>query len=342
MAHSGASCGRGLEREVAQGSKSHQLVLHFMAANYTQLTDKLTLVLWPYLRLTFLFLAGYGLLDGVLLNWLPRFDPPSEFWKFLGPGVLAATLVLWLLWPRLRLLTQNKGQDNLRVLLSMIAVAVMAFGTNCLHDYLRAALGRLEVLDSPASLTASRSLGTYYRFRRRYQTPRSAGIELQTTTSDKGRNLVFHLYVATPLFASPADTGRPAVIWQGLRYSAQVSNHTSETEKKAYYKAFLQHASTQFSQEKFVAPLDYYERIPNTDERAAYARAARSTGLFPPHATYPLLLLQPAQVSVAALKRTSLAQLAGWLCGGTTLFFVVLLIPYLSATSAQRFRTKQR
>lgn len=311
-----------------------------MAANYIQLTNKLTLILWPYLRLTILFLSGYGLLDGTLLNWLPRFDPSNGFWTLLGPGVFAAALVLWLLWPRLHLLGKNQGEDKLPILLGMIAMLVMASGANSLHNYLRATLGRLEVLDSPATLTASHSLGTYYRFRRRYQTPRIAGIESQTITSDKGRNLVFHLYVATPLFASAADTKRPPAIWQGLHYSAQVSNQASHAQKEASYRAFLQHVSTQFSQERFIAPFDYYERIPNTDERAAYVRAARSTGLYLPNTAHPLLLLQPTQMSIMAFKRSSLAQLASWLGGGTVLFFVVLLIPYLSTISAHELRNR--
>jgi hypothetical protein len=34
--------------------------------------------------------------------------------------------------------------------------------------------------------------------------------------------------------------------------------------------------------------------------------------------------------------------LLGWLGGGMALFFVVLLFPYLSATSAQVFQSKSR
>jgi len=312
-----------------------------MADNYTQLTDKLTLVFWPYLRLTLLFLAGYGLLDGALLQWVPGFDPPSEFWKFLGPGVLATALVLLLLWRRLRLLTDTKGRGNLFVAMSILAVAPMVFETNYLHEYLRASLGRLVVLDSPATPDSSRLLGTYYRFQHKYQTPRYAGLESQSNTSDKGRTLNFHLYVVTPLFASPADTGRPATFWQGLHYSASISAHASEAEKKAAYRAFLRRTATQFEQEKFAVPTDYYERIPNTNERAAYIRAARSTGPRPPNVTSRLLILKPGQASLATLKRKSLYYLVGWVSGGAMLFLFVLLFPYLSATSAQAFRTKR-
>lgn len=310
-----------------------------MTANYTQLTNKLTLIFWPCLRLTLFFLAGYGLLDAVLLNWRPAFDPPNEFWKLLGPGAVAAVLVLWRIWPRLSLLTTSKGRGDTRVLLGMTTVITMAFGTNYLHEYLRASLGHLQVLESPAAFTINH-LGSYYRFQQQYQTPRYAGSEPQTSTLDKGRTLVFHLYIATPLFASPADTGRPAAIWQGLHYSAQTNNRASEAEKKKAYQAFVQRTTSQFNQEKFVAPAGYYERIPNTNERAAYLRAARHTGLSAPAA--PLLLLQPGLAPLATLRRSAAYHLLGWLGGGMTLFFVVLLFPYLSATSAQVFQSKNR
>ena len=311
-----------------------------MAADYTQLTDKLTLIFWPYLRLTLLFLTGYGLLDGAVLHWFPDFDPPNEFWKLLGPGVVAAVFVLWLLWPRLCLLADSAGRGNIRVLLAMTAVVTMAFGTNYLHEYLRISLGRSEILDSPAALMGSRSLGTYYRFRHQYQTPRYAGAEPQSNTSDKGRTLVFHLYVATPLFATPADTGRPVAAWQGLHYSTQVSNRASEAEKRTAYQAFLRRTTSLFKQEKFPVPAGYYERIPNTDERAAYLRAALRTGLCAPTTTNIPLLLQPGQAPLATLKRSAAYYLAGWSSGGTLLFFILLLIPYLSATGAQAFRTR--
>jgi hypothetical protein len=215
----------------------------------------------------------------------------------------------------------------------------MAFGTSHLHEYLRASLGRLEALESPAALTNTH-LGSYYRFQHKYQTSHYAGIEPQTSTLDKGRTLVFHLYVATPLFASPADAGRPAAIWQGLHYSAQVNDRASEADKKKAYQAFVRRTTSQFNQEKFAAPAGYYERIPNTDERAAYLRAARRIGLSAP--TGPLLLLRPGQAPLATLRRSSAYHLLGWLGGGMTLFFVVLLFPYLSATSAQEFQTKRR
>ncbi len=308
-----------------------------MASDYTQLTNKLKLIFWPYLRLAFLFVAGFGLLDAALLHWLPDFDPPYLFWKLLGPAVVAAVLVLWLLWSRLCLLAEGKGRGNLAVGMSLIAVATMAFGTSCLHDYLRVWLGRLVVADSPASWAAGRPRGTYYRFRHKYQTARYAGVEPQTTTADKGRKVIFHLYVATPLFASPADTGQPTASWQGLHYSAQVDAQASEAAKKTAYLAFLRHADTLLTQEKFTAPAGYYERIPNTDERAAYLRAARRTGLCPPTASFPVLLLQPGQVSFTDRKRSALRYLAGGLGGGMVFFFIILLFPYLSTTRAQDF-----
>ena len=161
-----------------------------------------------------------------------------------------------------------------------------------------------------------------------------------SSPSDKGRTLVFHLYVASPLFAAPADAGQPAAVWQGLHYSDQISARASEAEKKAAYQSFVRRTASQFAQEKFAAPAGYYERIPATDERAAYLRAAQGSGLRPPDTTSPLLLLQLGQVPLVALQRNAACQLAGWLMGGPLFFFIVLLFPYLSATSAQAFRAR--
>jgi hypothetical protein len=306
---------------------------------YAPLTDKLSLIFWPFLRLALFFWGGYALLDGALLHWLPGFDPPTDFWQLLGPGVLAAALLLWRLWPRLRLLETGK-KEHTPLLLSIAAVATIAFGTSYLHDYLRAALGRFDTLDSPAALRPGSSPGTFYRFRHKYQAARYAGVEWQAYPIRKGRDLVLHLYVATPLLASPADTVVPATSWQGLHYSTEVSASASEADKQAAYQAFLKRTASQFREEDFNAPAGYYARMPNSDERAAYLRAARRTRLPLPAASVPILVVQAGEVSLAALRQEALYYLACWLGGGTAVFFFLLLIGRLPAVSAQSFRAR--
>jgi|GEM_PF-3708735 len=309
-----------------------------MAEEYAGLTVTLNLIFWPFLRLALLFWAGYGLLDGALLHWLPGFDPPANCWQLLGPGMLAAALLLWLLWPRLRLLETGK-KDNSPLLLSITAVATMAFGTNYLHDYLRVALGRFETLDSPAVLRRPPLRSTFYCFRHQYSAAHYAGVEWQAHLVNNGRNLVLHLYVATPLLASPADTVLPATSWLALHYSTKISARVSEADKQAAYQAFLRHTATQFGKEDFAAPAGYYARMPNTDERAAYLRAARRARL--PLSATPILLIA-GKVSLATRKQKALYYLACWLGGGTTVFFIILLISRLPAASAQAFRARHR
>lgn len=311
-----------------------------MGKEYARLPEKLRFILWPSARLAFIFLAGYGLLDGALLYWLPPFDPPADFWKFLGPGIIATVLVVWLSWPRLRLLhgIEDKGRAIAPTFLSMTAVAIITLGTSHLHEYLRASLGRLEILDSPAVLLHRPSLGTYYCFRHKYQTARYAGVEWQNYVVEKSHTLIFNLYVATPLLASPADTVLPMAGWQGLHYSAEVSSNASKTEKEAAYQAFLKRTMAQFGTEDFSAPAGYYERIPNTSERAAYLRAARSAARRLPDTGVPLLLLQPGQVSLVTLQREALGKLAGWLSAGAGLFFITLFFAKLPVARAQAFR----
>ena len=310
-----------------------------MTKEYARLPVKLRLIFWPYLRLSLFFWLSYALLDGALLHWRPAFDPPADFWQLLGPGVVAAVLVLWVIWPRLRLLEKVKKGDS-ATLLSITAVVTMAFGCNYLHDYLRASLGHLEILDSPAAFLHRPPRGIYYCFRHKYQSARYAGVEWQNYTTNKGRTLVLHLYVATPLLASPADTVLPATTWQGLHYSTEVSARASEAEKQAAYQAFLKRTAAEFGGERFTAPAGYYARIPNADERAAYLRAAQRARLHLPAAPAPVLLVQAGEVSFAALKREALQYLASWLGGGTAVFFMWLLLSSLPAANAQAFRAR--
>jgi rhomboid protease GluP len=310
-------------------------------ADFTQFHNKLKLIFWPYLRLAALFLVGYGLIDGALLAWAPTFEPPDELRKLLVPGLVAAVVVMLVLWPRIRLLADNGKQNDPRWMLAVVAVAVLACGANCLHGYLYAALNRQTVLDSPRAVPAGRPPGAYYQFGHTAPAARYAGADAEFGTSDKGRKFTFTLYVAVPLLVSPADTLRPVRVWQGLRYTGDIAADASPAEKEAAYKAFAQRTQEQLNNEQFSVPFGYYERLPNTTARQAYVRAARRTGLCPPDTLQPLLVLQPATEPFAARGRSSGYWLLGWLGGGSALFFGLLLIPYLSDTAVQQFRAGQ-
>lgn len=311
-------------------------------ADFTQLRNKLSLIFWPYLRLVLLFLAGYGLVDGALLAWAPTFEPPDELRKLLVPALLAAVMVMLLLWPRIRLLADNGKQNDPRWLMALTAVVVMGCGASCLHGYLSAATSSLASFDSPAAVPAAAAPSAYYQFRHVYQRPRAAEAEAEFGTADKGRKFFFGLYVAVPLLASPADTLLPVRVWLGLHYAADISSSANAAEKRAAYEAFAQRTQQQLKQEKFRVPLGYYERLPNTSERQAYLKAARRTGLCPPDSTRPLLVLRPATEAFATRGRSSGYWLLGWLGGGSLAFLVLLLVPYLSDTAVYRFRAGQR
>jgi membrane associated rhomboid family serine protease len=310
-------------------------------ADFTQFHTKLQLIFWPYLRLALLFLVGYGLADSALLAWAPTFEPPEELRKLLVPSLVAAVVTMLALWPRIRLLADNGKQNDPRWMMAMVAIAVMGCGASCLHGYLYAALNRQAVFASPRAVPAHQPPGAYYQFGHTVQTVRYAGAEAEFGTADKGRKFVFTLYVAVPLLASPADTLRPARVWQGLRYTGNIEASASPAEKEAAYQAFARRTQEQLTQEKFLVPFGYYERLPNTTARRAYVKAARRTGLCPPDTLQPLLVLQPATEPFATHGRSAGYWLLGWLGGGSLLFFGLLLLPYLSGTAAAEFRAGQ-
>lgn len=298
---------------------------------FQQLRDKLTLVFGPYLGLMLVFLAGYGLLDAALLRWAPGFEPNEELRQLWVPLLLALGLVLWGLGKRIWLLAEPIGRQDPRLYLVVVAVATMGLSAYCLHNYLVARLHRLVVLDSPAQADAAHS-GQYYQFRRLHQSARYGGSELETGTSNRGRDLDYELYVVTPMRASAADTGRPVTVWRTLHYHTSVASEASPAEREAAYQAFMKRTQRQFDETDAAdtSPA-YYQRLPNSSERDAYGRAARRTGLCPADSTQPLLLLAPAEEPYATRGSSWRHWLLGWVLGGAAVFFGLLLLPPLEA-----------
>ena len=311
-----------------------------MTDTYRLPKDKLTLIFWPYLRLVLLFLLGYGVLDWALLRWWPAFEPSEELRKLGLPLLLSAVLVLLVLWPRLRLLEGADSRRDFRIWLAMLAVGVMGCAANCLHGYL-ADRGSMTVLDSPGAVAAGQPQGHYYQFRHLSFNPRFRGGDVRFGSADKGRKLTFALYLSTPALGSPADTLHPVAVWLGRHYQDDISSSASATEKEAAYRAFIKRSEHQFQREDFSDPLGYYVRLPNTEARESYLKAARGTGLCPADTTKALLVLQAADEPFAARGQSSIHWLLGWLLGGSILFFGLLLPPSLLTQRVLDFRAGQ-
>ncbi|MBF9143889.1 rhomboid family intramembrane serine protease [Hymenobacter properus] len=309
-----------------------------MTKSYEPLKDKIELIFWPYLRLALLFLAAYGLLDWALLTWMPSFEPPEELWKLGLPLVVSAGAVAFLLWPRLRLLAEGPGNFDARLFLAMIALAVMTCGANCLHGYLAATRSKMVELASPASVDPTQPLGRYYRFRTEHTNARYAAAAVRMNTSNKGSRLNFHLYISTPLLASPADTLQRVPVWLGLHYTDDVRTSASDSEKEAAYRAFLQRSEKLFRAEKFENPLGYYYRLGNTKERDAYVEAARRSALANTDTTKAVVVLQPGEETFALRGLDSAKWLMGWVGVGSGVFLALLLIPRLITMNVIEFR----
>ena len=309
-----------------------------MANDYTQLKDKLQLIFWPYLRLVLLFLTVYGLLDWALLILAPAFEPPEELWELGLPLLVGAAAIVALLWPRLRLLSEGRGRFDARVFLALITLAVMTCGAASLHGYLVASQSKMVVLDSPANVDLSQPLGRYYQFRTEHLNPKYRAGAVRINTSDKGKQLNFHLYISTPVLAAPADTLRRMPVWLGVHYSDDISAQASDSEKEAVFQAFLKRSDILFRAEKLENPLGYYARLGNTDERAAYVEAARRTGFAPADTTQALMVLQSGDETFALRGNDSARWLTGWVSIGSVLFFILLMIPNTLSWRVNEFR----
>lgn len=300
-----------------------------MTDTYQPFKDKLVLIFWPYLRIVFSFLLGYGLLDLVLLKWWPAFEPSEELRKLGVPLLLSVMLVLMLLWPRLRLLEGADSRRDFRIWLAMVAVSVMGCAANCLHGFLADSTGTMHVFDSPAAVAKGQEQGHYYQFRHVFFNPRYRGGDVRFGSASKGSKLTFKLYMSTPALGGPADTLQPVSVWLGRSYEGEISASASPSEKEAAFQAFIKRSERQFLLEDLVNPLGYYTRLPNTEARESYLKAARHTGLCPADTARALLVLQAATEPFSDRGQSSFHWLLGWILGGTALFLGLLLPPAL-------------
>lgn len=310
-----------------------------MGQKQADLSNKLELIFWPFLRLLGLFLGLYGLVDGALLRWLPTFEPHEELRRVLVPLVLAVVVVPLGLWPRLRLLREGEGRRDPRALLVMLAVPILGFGATFVHNLVVAGTGRLAKLDSPAAFFPDRPPAHYYTFRRLHQSPHYVGVEPRVSKDGKGNKLHFHLYVVTPMLASLADTLRSATVWRALHYYDQVSLDASETERQAAFHAFMLRSQTRFEQvDAGRVDFAYFRRLPNNDDRAAYLRAVRRSVLRPDDATQPLLILEPGEGAFDVRAHKPTTWLLGWLTASSLLFLLLLAAFPLDPDAVETFR----
>ncbi|MRG47349.1 hypothetical protein GFS24_19675 [Chitinophaga sp. SYP-B3965] len=162
------------------------------------LYKKIRLIFIPYLLLLLACMVVYSFLDWRLYLLKPSDKIPEGVVLILGPIVLAIVVVLIWLRPRLRLLTVKAERTRPQFTLNMLSVAAMAIPVILLQHLLVKITGEFAHLNAPSDIV-KKGYAKYYSVPQFAELKKYAYIRSATTTSNKGKTYVHHVYFAMPL-----------------------------------------------------------------------------------------------------------------------------------------------
>lgn len=299
------------------------------------LLEKMRLIFLPFVGIVFFFLWGYTLLNWVITIQL-GVDIKEDLTSFWIPMGLAAVLVYWLLYPRIKLL-QFKN-ENYHFLYAMLAIVTMWGTTIMTQNYLLTSTGKLTHLEDVTQLVNQKqtkyyTLGQYYIDKN--------NITKEKVLSISGRhndNFNMNIYVAMPIhkrFSTKLESNHK--YWLAKNYSKTIDNRCSESEKEYQYRRFLKEVNIDFSTETF-NDFTFLEVLGNTGERRDFQTALQNKGQCIEEG---VLFFEAHTEAFENRNKGTLKWILLALGGGTLLFFILLLKPKFHKTRLQNFKTNK-
>jgi hypothetical protein len=239
---------------------------------------KLRNIFVPLLALSVSFLAGYSLLNWLLVarsGLIPVSDNVVEYWLPLGVSWI---LVLMFIQPRIGLLKRD-AKGNLTFLYQFAAVAFVAVPTIIAQGYIRTVTGDITYVGNAGDITSAAAT-KYYSANKICVSYKDALFEPVVSTS--GRNnetLNVDVYAVEPVCSNMLAIPGMRSVWIGLKAHTNFSNSLDQSDKEARYRAFLNQADTQFRGED---PNSYrfLERMGRNADGKGFAAALRRARAF--------------------------------------------------------------
>jgi rhomboid protease GluP len=239
---------------------------------------KLRNIFVPLLALSVSFLAGYSLLNWLLVargGLIPVSDNVVEYWLPLGVSWI---LVLMFIQPRIGLLKRD-AKGNLTFLYQFAAVAFVAVPTIIAQGYIRRVTGDITHVGNASDITSAAAT-KYYSANKICVSYKDALFEPVVSTS--GRNsetLNVDVYAVEPVCPNMLAIPGMRSVWIGLKAHTNFSNSLDQSDKEARYRAFLNQADTQFRGED---PNSYrfLERTGRNADGKGFAAALRRARAF--------------------------------------------------------------
>jgi membrane associated rhomboid family serine protease len=244
---------------------------------------KLRRIYVPLLVLSLAFLAGYSLLNWILVarsGLIPVSDNVVDDWLPLGAAWI---LVLLLIQPMLGLLKRD-AKGNSTFLYHFAAVAFVAVPTIVAQGYIRTGTGDITHVTDASEITSAAAT-KYYSADEICVSYKDASFEPVVWASGKGNTLNVDVYAVEPVCPNMFTIPGTRSVWIGLKAHTSFNNSLDQPEKEARYRAFLKQADAQFRGED---PRSYrfLERTGRNADGKGFAAALRRAGVLiaPPSA----------------------------------------------------------
>ncbi|MTH17181.1 rhomboid family intramembrane serine protease [Flavobacterium sp. LC2016-01] len=228
------------------------------------LAEKFKLIYIPFLVITISFIIGYTFLHWLLFIELDLFSIKEMFLKFWLPFGLPYIPIYFFLRPRLKHLKFK--DDNKSFGVQFFAVVIIAIPTMIAQEYLVTSTGKLTTIKTIAEIQKHEKT-KYYTLQKFYIDKENIGVLNTSEVSGKNNeHFDMLIYVAMPILEKSRDTSKyECKYWLGKKYTSQISNHFSNTEKQIKFKEFAQTTEQEFKHTDF-NQFTYLELVGNTDD----------------------------------------------------------------------------
>lgn len=246
----------------------------FLNRRSRELPKRVEYLFLPVLAISAATCVIYSFLNFFLTmehTWLSIDEEVVDLWI---PMVLSAILVLPIIGRRLRALELSE-KHNIRFLYASIAVAAVAVPLIVTQSYLRKTTGHLTHLTSAAQVGSVAS-SKFYAFDTLCLDRDRALVRPAAELAGRRRdNLVFYLYVATPVCGDSASVDRNPV-WVGFVFRKIISNSLPEAQKDLEFQAFARTSETDFRTSDRHYP--FFERLGHNKDALNFRKTLQKFG----------------------------------------------------------------
>ncbi|MDB5130050.1 rhomboid family intramembrane serine protease [Mucilaginibacter sp.] len=297
----------------------------------TQLLTKIRLIFIPYIILSLSIIFGYTLLNWLLVIQFEIISLNDEVVDIWIPAGIVILSILFVLYPRIKLLNLKSKKGDRPFLYCFVAAAAITLPTIIAQKYLSVATGKLTALTSIDSIN-QKPATKYYTLKNAYVAKQNLKTHFRfETTGKNNETFEFYIDVVCPIFSSPivnspqantrfaVDTLSPKA-WLGIEYKRSVSNHLSSEAKESRFKDFVNEIDKKIETDN-LNDFTYLERAGNNKKRQGFIKAIDKPE--------PQLILEAQHEPFESRTGDKLLWLFGSFGIGAAIILIMTIIPKL-------------